>query len=85
MDINQEGVNAAAAGIRAQGARPSVCPVDIRDYAQVKAAVALALEKFGRIDIMVNCAGGASSRGFGRSEPFPITNCPSRSSTGAWT
>ena len=62
VDIDQEGLNAAAAGICERGGIAVGVRADIRDYAQVKAAVALAVEKFGRIDIMVNCAGGASSR-----------------------
>lgn len=62
VDIDQEGLDAAAAGICERGGIAVGVRADIRDYAQVKAAVALAVKKFGRIDIMVNCAGGASSR-----------------------
>jgi len=65
VDVNQEGLDAAVAGIREKGGTAVGAAADIRDYAQVKAAVALALEEFGRIDIMVNCAGGASSRVMG--------------------
>lgn len=65
VDINEEGVKAGAAGICAKGGIAVGVKADIRDYAQVKAAVRLAVEKFGRIDIMVNCAGGASSRVMG--------------------
>ena len=32
--------------------------------------MALAVERYGSLDIVLNCAGGASSRVFGRSEPF---------------
>jgi len=65
VDVNQEGLDAAVAGIREKGGSAVGAAADIRDYAQVKAAVMLALEEFGRIDIMVNCAGGASSRVMG--------------------
>jgi len=65
VDINQEGLAAAVAGICGKGGIAIAAQADVRDYAQVKAAVALAVEKFGRIDIMVNCAGGASSRVLG--------------------
>ncbi|HOI56863.1 MAG TPA: SDR family oxidoreductase, partial [Phycisphaerae bacterium] len=62
VDVNEEGVLAAAAAICAKGGTAVGVRADIRDYAQVKAAVALAVERFGGVDIMVNCAGGASSR-----------------------
>ncbi len=62
VDVNQERVAAAAAEIGARGGTAVGAAADIRDYAQVKAVADLAVEKFGRIDIMVNCAGGASSR-----------------------
>ncbi len=65
VDVNQEGLDAAVAGIREKGGAAVGAVTDIRDYPQVKAAVALAQEEFGRIDIMVNCAGGASSRVMG--------------------
>ncbi len=44
--------------------------VDVRDYRQVRDTVSQAIEKFGRVDVMHNCAGGAASRIFGRNEPF---------------
>ena len=36
--------------------------VDVRDYAQVIAARDAAVERFGRIDILICCAGGAETR-----------------------
>ncbi len=65
VDIDPDGVETAAAGIRAKGGAAVAVQADIREYAQVKRAAALAVETFGGIDIMVNCAGGASSRVMG--------------------
>ena len=44
--------------------------MDVRCYDEVKAAVGLALERYGRVDILHNSAGGCSSRVLGRSECF---------------
>ena len=69
-DINLEAVTAAAEAIREAGGEAVGVQVDVRCYDQVKAAVALAVEKYGSVDILLNSAGGCSSRVFGRSEPF---------------
>ena len=63
-------MTAAAAAIREKGGEAVGVEVDVRRYEQVKAAVALAVERYGAVDILVNCAGGCSARVFGRSEPF---------------
>jgi 3-oxoacyl-[acyl-carrier protein] reductase len=42
---------------RALGRATLVLPVDVRDEAQVRVLVERALERFGRIDALVNCAG----------------------------
>ena len=39
--------------------RTLVCPTDVADYASVQALVAAAIERFGRLDVMVNNAGVA--------------------------
>ena len=69
-DVNQDAVTAAAEEIRTKGGVAIGAQVDVRCYGQVKDAVALAVEKYGSVDIMLNCAGGNSARVFGRSEPF---------------
>jgi len=46
----------AAAEIEALGGKALACVVDIRDEEQVKAAVQLAVEKFGGIDVLINNA-----------------------------
>lgn len=46
-----------AAGLRSAGAEVLAVPLDVRDEAQVEAAVARTVEAFGRLDILVNNAG----------------------------
>jgi 3-oxoacyl-[acyl-carrier protein] reductase len=69
-DINEEAVTSAAKQICKQGGEALGLAVDIREYEQVRASVQKTLEKYGRIDIMHNCAGGASSRVLNHHEPF---------------
>jgi len=69
-DVNLDAVTEAAEGIREKGGEAVGVQVDVRCYDQVKAAVALAVEQYGSVDILLNCAGGCSSRVFGRPEPF---------------
>lgn len=69
-DVNQQAVERAAEQIRSEGGRAVGVRVDVRCYDQVKAAVALTLERYGRVDILVNCAGGNSARVLGHREPF---------------
>jgi len=69
-DVNEDGVTQAAERIRAQGAEAVGVRVDVRCYDQVRASVEMAVERYGSVDILLNSAGGASSRVFGRSEPF---------------
>ncbi|HEY3329021.1 MAG TPA: SDR family NAD(P)-dependent oxidoreductase [Capsulimonadaceae bacterium] len=69
-DINVDAVTAAADEIRKIGGRALGVQVDVRQYDQVKHAVEVTESEFGSVDILINCAGGASSRVFGRSEGF---------------
>lgn len=69
-DIDETAVIAAADAIAAKGCRAMGLAVDVRNYAQVQAACDRAYDTFGSIDILINCAGGASSRIFGCSKPY---------------
>ena len=69
-DVNLDAVTAAAEEIRKKGGDAIGVQVDVRRYVQVKEAVALTVKKYGRVDILLNCAGGNSARVFGRSERF---------------
>jgi NAD(P)-dependent dehydrogenase (short-subunit alcohol dehydrogenase family) len=69
-DVNEEAVIRAAEEIREPRGEALGLRVDVRDYDQIKAAVALALEKYGRVDILHNCAGGYPARMRGCPGPF---------------
>lgn len=62
-DINAEGLARAEAEIGIPERTLSVT-VDATDYTQVVAARDAAVERFGRIDILICCAGGAEMRLF---------------------
>lgn len=59
VDVSQAALDAAAAEFAAAPARVVPCRADAVDPAQVQAAVDMAQRSFGRIDILVNLAGGA--------------------------
>jgi NAD(P)-dependent dehydrogenase (short-subunit alcohol dehydrogenase family) len=61
-DVNTEAVTAAAAEIAGSGGVACGLPVDVRRYEQVKQAADRALELYGRIDLLLNFAGGAETR-----------------------
>ena len=61
VDVNEAGLAAAEAEI-GRPAQTLSLTVDVRDYAQVIAARDAAVERFGRIDILICCAGGAETR-----------------------
>ncbi len=69
-DVDAAAVEAAAAGLRKGGGEAVGMKVDVRTYAEVKAAADLALERFGRIDILLNFAGGAETRVCNCCKPF---------------
>ncbi len=48
----------SAAAVVAAGGEAIALPTDLREDAQVAAAVAAAVARFGRLDILYNCAGG---------------------------
>jgi len=50
-------VDEAAADIEARGRRALRVPSDVNDRASLEALLASSVEAFGRVDIMINCAG----------------------------
>jgi len=58
IDIDAKGGEAAAQEIRAKGGAASFIECDVTDAAEVKKAFEAAVNQAGRIDILVNSAGG---------------------------
>jgi len=57
LDIDAEGGQATAALVREAGADGVFVPCDLRDGAQITAAVQAVAERFGGLDVLVNNAG----------------------------
>jgi len=60
VDIDVEGAEKTAGEVRALGRRAIALKADTTKRAEVDGATKRALEEFGKIDILVNCAGRAS-------------------------
>lgn len=58
VGINDVSEEIARKSVDEIGDNAFAAPADIRDLAQITHMVAAILEKYGRIDILVNCAGG---------------------------
>ncbi|MCL4370823.1 MAG: 3-oxoacyl-ACP reductase FabG [Chloroflexi bacterium] len=58
-DLNAETVRAAAQEVRGLGRKALELQLDVRSFAQIQATVEAAVERFGRIDVLVPCAGVA--------------------------
>ena len=70
-DINGEAIDAAAAELNASGPGTAVpLAVDVRKFADAERAAALALEKTGRIDLVIPFAGGYEARMCNSQVPF---------------
>lgn len=61
-DVNAGAAENCAEEIRKNGGNAIGVKVDVRDYNDICAAHDLALRTYGSIDILLNCAGGASCR-----------------------
>ena len=70
VDINQEALDRCVAEIAAYPANAAGAAIDVRDYQKVCAARDEAVARFGSIDILINCAGGAETRVCGVSGEF---------------
>jgi NAD(P)-dependent dehydrogenase (short-subunit alcohol dehydrogenase family) len=64
-------IEPVAADIRAGGGKALVVACDVTDAAQCKAAVEAAITAFGRLDILVNVAGGSGPIGKSGAETTP--------------
>lgn len=62
VDINEDAINAAVEEIRKDGGDAIACKVDVTKYDEVKASCDKALETYGKVDILVTCAGGSELR-----------------------
>ena len=56
-DVNLDGVEAVAQGIRNRGGEAVAIEADVRDLASIDAMVTAAVDAFGGIDILMNNAG----------------------------
>ena len=70
-DISAGPLEQAAEKIRSDGGCVETCVTDVRRYADAESAAALAVERFGRIDLLIPFAGGNEARCCGtRGKPF---------------
>ena len=58
VDIYDKAGEAVAAGIREHGGRAAFVACDVTDAASVEATFARLVGEAGRLDVLVNCAGG---------------------------
>jgi glucose 1-dehydrogenase len=63
-DIDAAAAEATAAAIRAANGRATALGLDVRDRPAVDAAVAAAAGQFGRLDVLLDCAGVSQTAAF---------------------
>jgi NAD(P)-dependent dehydrogenase (short-subunit alcohol dehydrogenase family) len=68
-DIDTGAAEATAGRIRAAGGRAIGLGLDVRDRAAVEAAVAASVREFGRLDVLVDCAGVSHASSFLELDP----------------
>jgi meso-butanediol dehydrogenase / (S,S)-butanediol dehydrogenase / diacetyl reductase len=62
-DVSEAALDAAVAGLPTDRGAVETKTADVRDVAQVEAVVALAMERFGRVDVLISNAGVLSPNG----------------------
>src|SRR5437667_1067131 len=62
-DVGGAGAEATAARVRAAGGRATALGLDVRDRAAVDAGIAAAVNAFGRLDVLLDCAGVSQTAG----------------------
>src|SRR5207249_3481721 len=60
-EIDRERGLATEAMVREAGSEALFVETDVRDEASVKRVVASAVERFGKLDVLYNCAGGSTA------------------------
>ncbi len=63
-DINMAPAEATAAQIRTAGGRATALGLDVRDRPAVDAVVAMTVREFGRLDVLLDCAGVSQTATF---------------------
>jgi gluconate 5-dehydrogenase len=71
VDQSQERVEAAASAIQAAGSECLAIATDVTEATACEAAVARALDRFGRLDIIVNAVGGGAGKVLFAAEEYP--------------
>ena len=71
VDVTDERAEAAAATIRATGAEVLALGADVTQEADCERVVAATVERFGRLDIVVNCVGGGAGKVLFDAEEYP--------------
>ena len=78
-DLRQETVEATATAATARGTEALGLQLDVTNYGQAQAVVQHVMQRFGRIDILVNCAGAWRVNLFVDSQPedwtFEVNTC----------
>jgi 2-hydroxycyclohexanecarboxyl-CoA dehydrogenase len=78
-DVHRDTAVATATMVQSQGGTALGLPLDVTQYAQVQAAVQQVVGQFGRIDVLVNCAGAWRVNLFVDSQPddwvFEVNVC----------
>jgi gluconate 5-dehydrogenase len=70
-ELDPERAEAAAAAVRAIGAEALAVATDATDEAAAERAVAAAVERFGRLDIVVNAVGGGAGKVVFDAQEYP--------------
>jgi meso-butanediol dehydrogenase/(S,S)-butanediol dehydrogenase/diacetyl reductase len=62
-DVSAPSLEATVAGLPSEAGAVETALVDVGDFAQVEAAITLAVERFGRLDVLISNAGVLSPNG----------------------
>ena len=71
VDVTDERAEAAAAALREAGAEVLALGADVTTEAECERIVAATVERFGRLDIIVNCVGGGAGKVLFDAEAYP--------------